>query len=130
MLRRRWTVCAMAALLLGGSAAAQSPGTLLVGGFGTWTHFDSKLGLSTSLGDSWGFGGRLGAYIAPNWAIEGDGSYTPASAKARTRFMSDPTQAVGGTVKASRIAADLLYSFPIGNLPSFHVGAGGVLENF
>ncbi len=119
MLRRSWTVCAMTALLLGGTAAAQSPGTLLVGGFGTWTHFDSKWGLSTDFGNSWGYGGRVGAFIAPNWNVEADGAYTPAK--------SDPGNV---DIKASYLAARLVYSFPLGNVPSFHIGAGGVLENF
>jgi peptidoglycan-associated lipoprotein len=119
MLRRSWTVCAMTALLLGGTAAAQSPGTLLVGGFGQWTHFDSKWGLSSDFGNSWGYGGRVGAFIAPNWNVEADGAFTPAK--------SD----VGDIdIKASYIAGRLVYSFPLGNMPSFHIGAGGVLENF
>ena len=130
MLRRSWTVCAMTALLLGGTAAAQSPGTLLVGGFGTWTHFDSKWNLDTSFGNSWGYGGRVGAFIAPNWNLEADGWYTPAQAKAGTRFLGSPTNAVAGDVKASAFTARLMYSFPLGNLPSIHIGAGGVLENY
>src|SRR2546423_6323285 len=91
MLRRSWTVCAMTALLLGGSASAQSPGTLLVGGFGQWTHFDSKWGLNTSFGNSIGYGGRLGAFIPPNWNLEADGVYTPAKAADNTRFMGSRT---------------------------------------
>jgi peptidoglycan-associated lipoprotein len=118
----------MTALLLGGSAAAQSPGTLLVGGFGTWTHFDSKWNLDTSFGNSWGYGGRVGAFIAPSWNLEADGAYTPAQAAAGTRFLGSGL--VAGDVKASQFAARLVYSFPIGNLPSIHIGAGGVLENF
>src|SRR2546423_1273425 len=128
MLRRSWTVCAMTALLLGGSASAQSPGTLLVGGFGQWTHFDSKWGLSTSFGNSIGYGGRVGAFFAPNWNVEADGVYTPAKAADNTRFMGSGS--LGGDVKASAFAARLVYSFPLGNLPSIHIGAGGVLENF
>jgi peptidoglycan-associated lipoprotein len=130
MLRRSWTVCAMTALLLGGSAAAQSPGTLLVGGFGQWTHFDSKWNLDTGFGNSIGYGGRLGAFIAPNWNLEADGVYTPAQSAAGTRFLGSNSNAVNGDVKASAFTARLMYSFPIGNLPSFHLGAGGVLENF
>src|ERR1700693_1542948 len=130
MLRRSWTVCAMTALLLGGSAAAQSPGTLLVGGFGTWTHFDSKWNLDTSFGNSWGYGGRVGAFIAPNWNVEADGWYTPAQSPTGVRFLGSTTNAPGGEVKASAFTARLVYSFPIANLPSFHIGAGGALENF
>src|SRR4051812_15385775 len=118
----------MTALLLGGSAAAQSPGTLLVGGFGQWTKFDSKWGLDDSFGNSWGYGGRVGAFIAPNWNLEADGSYTPAQAAEGTRFLG--SSVVAGDVKASTLAARLVYSFPLGNMPSFHIGAGGVLENF
>src|SRR3954465_15072739 len=101
MLRRSWTVCAMTALLLGGSAAAQSPGTLLVGGFGQWTHFDSKWGLNTDFGNSIGYGGRLGAFIAPNWNLEADGVYTPAQSETGTRFLGSASNAVSGDVKAS-----------------------------
>ena len=128
MLRRSWTVCAMTALLLGGSAAAQSPGTLLVGGFVQWTHFDSKWNLDTGFGNSFGYGGRLGAFIAPNWNLEAEGAYTPANAASATRFLG--AGALGGDVKASQFTARLMYNFPLGNLPSFHVGAGGVLKNF
>src|SRR6202140_3273727 len=129
MLRRSWTVCAMTALLLGGTAAAQSPGTLLVGGFGTWTHFDSKWNLDTSFGKSWGYGGRVGAFIAPNWNLEVDGSYTPAASATGTQFLGSASNAIGGDLKAGAFTAPLVYSFPLGNLPSIHVGAGGVLEN-
>ncbi|HEY3746053.1 MAG TPA: outer membrane beta-barrel protein, partial [Gemmatimonadaceae bacterium] len=117
----------MTALLLGGTAAAQSPGTLLVGAFGQWTHFDSKWNLDSGFGNSIGYGGRVGAFIAPNWNLEADGVYTPASAKAGTSFLGQGT--AGGDVKASALAARLVYSFPLGNLPSIHIGAGGVLEN-
>src|ERR1700716_1199349 len=130
MLRRSWTVCAMTALLLGGTAAAQSPGTLLVGGFGTWTHFDSKRVLDTSFGSSWGYGGRLGAFIAPNWNVEADGWYTPAKSQTGTYFLGHVANGAGGDVKVSTFTTRLMYSFPLGNLPSIHVGAGGVLENY
>src|SRR5205823_1407945 len=93
-------------------------------GFGQWSHYDTKWGLDTGFGNSIGFGGRLGAFIAPQWNLEADGSYTPAQAKTgSTRFGTKD-------VKASALAARLVYSFPAGNLPSFHIGAGGVLENF
>src|SRR6476469_3023288 len=130
MLRRSWTVCAMTALLLGGTAAAQSPGTLLVGGFGTWTHFDSKWNLDTSFGSSWGYGGRVGAFIAPNWNVEADGCYTPEKSPAGSRFLGSLTTAAGGDVKASAFTARLMYSFPMANIASIHVGAGGALENY
>jgi peptidoglycan-associated lipoprotein len=128
MLRRSWTVCAMTALLLGGSAAAQSPGTLLVGGFVQWTKFDSNWGVSTDFGNSIGYGGRLGAFIAPNWNLEADLQYTPAEASTGTDYHGIGIP--GGDVKGSTATARLMYSFPLGNLPSFHIGAGGALQNF
>jgi peptidoglycan-associated lipoprotein len=118
----------MTALLLSGTAAAQSPGTLLVGGFGQWTHFDSKWGMDTGFGNSIGYGGRIGAFFAPNWNVEADGQYTPAQAAAVPDYRG--LGVPGGDVKASTLAARLVYSFPLGNVPSIHVGAGGVLQNF
>ena len=55
-------------------------------------------------------------------------SYTPANARTGTRFLGSGL--AGGEVKASTLSARLVYSFPLGNLPSIHIGAGGVLENF
>ena len=37
---------------------------------------------------------------------------------------------MNGEVKASQFSARLVYNFPLGNMPSIHIGAGGVLENF
>ncbi|MBA2688450.1 MAG: hypothetical protein H0U64_10150, partial [Gemmatimonadaceae bacterium] len=134
MSRSRWTVGALSALLLSGSAAAQSPGTALIGGFGQYTRYDSSWGLDTGFGNNIGGGGRLGAFIAPQWNLEADGSFTRASAAKGTRFMGICPclggGAVGGDVLASMISARLLYSFPAGSVPSFHLGGGGVLENF
>src|SRR4029078_2562948 len=77
MLRRRWTVCAMTALLFGGTAAAQAPGTLLIGGFGQYTQFADELKLGTGPDGPchWGAGGRIGAYFAPNWNLEAENSW-------------------------------------------------------
>ena len=125
---RRWTACTMTALLFSGTAAAQSPGTLLVGGFGQYTHFDKAWNLDTGFGNSLGFGWRFGGYFASDWNLEGDGSYTPASAKAGVRFLGN---APGGAVKASTMAIRVVHTFPVRvRALSFHLGAGGVLENF
>ena len=118
----------MTALLLGGTAAAQSPGTLLVGGFGSWTKFDSKWGLEEDFGNSIGYGGRVGAFIAPNWNLEADGQYIPAQAETGPDYVGIGVPA--GDVKGSNLSARIVYHFPLGNLPSIHIGAGGVLQNF
>src|SRR5687767_1596680 len=86
MSRRRFTPCArtaaVAALLLGAPAAAQSPwgplpGTIEVGAFGQWTWFDENAGrLNAVPKDGPGFGGRLGVFFTPRLQLEGDGWYS------------------------------------------------------
>jgi peptidoglycan-associated lipoprotein len=117
MLRRRWTVCAMTALLFGGTAAAQSPGTLLLGGFGQYTKFDSGLQLE----NHWGVGGRIGAFFAPNWNLEAENSYNrpPQKGKGQT-----------GSIWYGPVSARIRYSFPVANMASFHLGAGGVISGY
>ena len=117
MLRRRWTVCAMTALLFGGTAAAQEPGTLLLGGFGQYTKFASDL----KLDNVFGVGGRVGAYFAPNWNLEWEDSFNKPNQVAK-----------GQTDKIwyGPVSARVRYSFPIAGLAAFHIGAGGVLTSY
>ena len=117
MLRRRWTVCAMTALLFGGTAAAQQPGTLLLGGFGQYTKFDDAL----LLDNTFGVGGRVGAYFAPNWNVEYEHSYNKPE-------QVGPGQT--GKIWYGPASARIRYSFPFAGLASFHVGAGGVLTSY
>jgi peptidoglycan-associated lipoprotein len=117
MLRRRWTVCAMTAVLFGGTAAAQAPGTLLLGGFGQYTKFDNGLFLEKH----WGVGGRVGAYFAPNWNLEAENSYNrPAQIYAGQT----------GQIWYGPVSARIRYSFPIANAAAFHLGAGGVITGY
>ena len=117
MLRRRWTVCAMTALLFGGTAAAQAPGTLLLGGFGQYTKFDNALQLE----NHWGVGGRVGAFFAPNWNLEAEDSYN----------RPEPTGAgQSGAIWYGPVSARIRYSFPVANVASIHIGAGGVISGY
>src|SRR5665647_334903 len=117
MLRRRWTVCAMTALLFGGTAAAQEPGTLLLGGFGQYTKFDNALHLD----NVFGVGGRVGAYFAPNWNLEWENSYNKPNQTAAGQT---------GKIWYGPVSARVRYSFPFAGLAAFHVGAGGVLTSY
>ena len=101
MLRRRWTVCAMTALLFGGTAAAQEPGTLLLGGFGQYTKFDSELNLD----NVFGVGGRVGAYLRTRTGIS----------KWENSYNKPSRQAAGQTGKIwyGPVSARVRYSFPI-----------------
>lgn len=119
MLRRSLTVGAMTALLFGGTAAAQQPGTLLLGGFGQYTKFDDALQLE----NVFGVGGRVGAFFAPNWNLEAENSY------------NRPEQRAAGQRQDSKIwygpvSARIRYSFPFAGLAAFHVGAGGVISSY
>ncbi len=118
MLRRSLTVCSMTALLLGGTAAAQSPGTLLVGGFGQYTYFNDQGRENNFEFDRLGIGGRVGAFITPQLNLEADGMWAQI---ARGEGARDEDY--------SAIAARLMFNFPTGNMPSFHIGGGGVLKN-
>jgi peptidoglycan-associated lipoprotein len=117
MLRRRWTVCAMTALLFGGTAAAQSPGTLLLGGFGQYTKFDNAL----QLGNVFGGGGRIGAYFAPNWNLEAETSYNRPDQQGAGQT---------GQIWYGPVSARIRYSFPVANVAAIHVGAGGVITSY
>lgn len=117
MLRRRWTVCAMTALLFGGTAAAQQPGTLLLGGFGQYTKFDDALLLE----NVFGVGGRVGAYFAPNWNLEYENSYNRPEQEGTGQ---------SGKIWYGPVSGRIRYSFPFAGIASFHLGAGGVISSY
>jgi peptidoglycan-associated lipoprotein len=107
----------MTALLFGGTAAAQAPGTLLVGGFGQWTKFDDALKLDNTIGG----GGRLGAFFAPNWNLEAENSYNRPD-----QLGAGQT----GSIWYGPVSARIRYSFPLANVAALHVGAGGVVTGY
>jgi peptidoglycan-associated lipoprotein len=107
----------MTALLFGGTAAAQEPGTLLLGGFGQYTKFASDL----KLDNVFGVGGRVGAYFAPNWNLEWEDSFNKPNQVAAGQT---------GKIWYGPVSARVRYSFPIAGLAAFHVGAGGVLTSY
>ncbi len=119
MLRRSWTICSMAALLLAAPAVAQQPGTLILGGFGQYTLFDDDLNLQ----DRFGYGGRIGAFISPNAFLEAEGSYT-APEYGNTGFDG----------KYGPISARLMFAFPFNAMAGFNagfqVGGGAVLSSY
>jgi peptidoglycan-associated lipoprotein len=118
MSRRTLTVCSLTALLLSGTAGAQSPGTLLIGGFGQYTYFGDQNWENSFEFDRLGYGARIGAFITPQLNLEADGAFaTVAPAEGAPEW------------KYSAFAARLMYSFPRGGGTSFHIGAGGVLKN-
>lgn len=117
MLRRSLTVGAMTALLFGGTAAAQQPGTLLLGGFGQYTKFDDALLLENTIG----VGGRVGAFFAPNWNLEAEMSYNRPDQEGAGQT---------GSIWYGPVSARIRYSFPFAGLAAFHIGAGGVITSY
>ena len=102
------------ALLVGSAAAvsAQERGTVEVGGFGQLTGFDEQTTLTGN--ESWGLGGFLGVFLAPNLALEG--------AASRTWTEDGSPAGVDGTWNAWR--ARLVLGLPVseGVLPLLGVG--------
>ena len=74
---RRPTAAVIAAMATLSSAPAmgQSPGTVEVGGFGSYTRFDRSLLFDNGFGG----GGWLGIFVAPGLALEGSGVYIPTT---------------------------------------------------
>jgi peptidoglycan-associated lipoprotein len=107
----------MTALLFGGTAAAQQPGTLLLGGFGQYTKFDDALLLK----NTFGVGGRIGAYFAPNWNLEAENSYNRPEQQGTGQ---------SGKIWYGPVSARIRYSFPFAGLAAFHLGAGGVISSY
>jgi len=97
-------------------AAAQSPGTFEIGGFGRYTKYDDTL----SLEDKAGGGGTLGIFVIRNLAIEAEGAYTK-------------TNGLGGLsdVENTPIRGRLTYHIPLGGYASaIRIGAGYVYDRY
>ncbi len=120
MNRRSWTVAALTAMLFGGTAAAQEPGSLLVGGFGQYSYLDKAYQVDNGFKfGTLGYGGRLGAFVTPTMWLEAEGSYT-AGNYANPKF---------GKVKYGPISAKMMWKIPSTSAASLHFGVGGVLTN-
>jgi outer membrane protein OmpA-like peptidoglycan-associated protein len=89
---------------------AQSPGTLEIGGFGSFTRWDRSLGLDYSVGG----GGWLGVFIAPGLAIEGSGGWAPTAG---------PSLPNGSLIP---LTARLVYARPVAGPLAILVGGGYV----
>lgn len=89
-------------------SVAQKPGAFEIGAFGRYTFFDKTLNFA----DRVGAGGRLGIFLLPNLAIEGDASYTATETATEvfTRYIP--------------IHARLVYNIPAGEHSAFLLGAG------
>jgi outer membrane protein OmpA-like peptidoglycan-associated protein len=95
----------------GPPAVAQRAGAVELGVFGRYSIFDDTLDLD----EAFGFGGRLGVFLARNVELEAQGSYTDVTiAGTSTRFWNIP-----GYLR-------LVYNAPLGARAALLLGAGGV----
>lgn len=96
-------------------AAAQSPGTFEIGGFGRYTKYDDTL----SFEDKAGGGGTLGIFVIRNLAIEAEGAYTKTSRPGLADVENTP------------IRGRLTYHIPLGGYASaIRIGAGYVHDRY
>jgi hypothetical protein len=59
-------------VIIATAAAAQTPGSYEINGFGRYTRFDNTLGPNNEFGG----GGSLGFFLLSNLALEAEGAYT------------------------------------------------------
>jgi outer membrane protein OmpA-like peptidoglycan-associated protein len=112
-MKLRMLTCAL--LLAAAPAAAQTPGTIELGGFGRYSFLDDTTGLN----DKFGGGGSLGFYVLRNLGIEGDIS------RAETRNQ------LGQEVTVTPIRVRLQYNLPAGeNATALQFGAGWMRQRY
>jgi outer membrane protein OmpA-like peptidoglycan-associated protein len=68
-------------VLVAAPAMAQEKGTIEIGGFVKYTHYDKSFGTSNTRENSYGGGGRLGYFFSKHWELELDGSYNATDVK-------------------------------------------------
>jgi outer membrane protein OmpA-like peptidoglycan-associated protein len=108
MCRRTGLLPVLAFLVWGMPVQAQKSGAVEIGAFGRFTRFESKLNFDNRLG----VGGRLGVFVMPRLAIEGDVTYT------RTKTQGDLD------VRQTPLHARLVYHIPVSDRATALLGAG------
>src|SRR5712692_1243264 len=114
MRTRGWVLSGALLCTLASGAAAQSPGTFEIGGFGRVNFFADTTKLDNHLGG----GGWLGFFPVRNLALEAEAAY------AKTHIVS-----VGTEVSSIPLRGRLTYNIPLGdNASSFQIGGGYVRQ--
>jgi OOP family OmpA-OmpF porin len=107
-------VAVAVATLASSPVVAQRPGTIALGAFGRFTHFDPSL----SFDDALGIGGQLDVFFAQGLALEGSAAVLSTSATAT------------GTITVVPIHARLLYAKPVAARSAVLFGAGYVHQQY
>lgn len=109
---KSFSIGAIAALLLAGPAAAQTRGTMELGGFGSGAYFTPELGMHLAYGG----GARVGMFFDRRWALEFEKGEMRAS---RTNGLKD----VNVGILSSRLVAS---DFRVGQFTALAGIGGGV----
>jgi peptidoglycan-associated lipoprotein len=109
----RLAAASVAASLFAAAAGAQTPGTLEVGGFGQFTKLDDRVRVDDT--SPIGYGGRIGVFLSPMWAIEGEGSYS------KLEYLQNNSDVVD---HYSPVALRLNFNFPFAGTSAFILGGG------
>lgn len=119
---RRHLLMATLGVLLAGPAVAQQPqsGTWELGAFGRWTVYDKSFDLVAPIEreKGFGFGGRLGYFFSPRWALEFDGSYNKTEVSSPDPGPSDID------LKYVPFHLRLTYNAPLGERMFWLLGVG------
>lgn len=125
MIKRTLSIAA-AMMIASLPIAAQERGTIEVGGFGSWNSFDPAFNMN----DAFGFGGRIGAYLEPRWALEFDlsgGKATRPSGLADRSFTAIDSRIVYAPFKLGPIG--LLIGGGLSHVDA-NVGSASVDQNY
>jgi peptidoglycan-associated lipoprotein len=114
---RRLAVGAIAAsVFLASSIAAQQPGTVELGGYGSYTRFGDE----ASAESRGGTGGRIGIFVTPRLSLEGEAGYT----------YTDFTGSTGGRIWYSPLSLRAVWHVPAGSRAALLLGAGVTRGHF
>ncbi|MEO8448878.1 MAG: OmpA family protein [Gemmatimonadota bacterium] len=104
---------------------AQEKGTIELGGFGRYTHYDKSFNdIGSKRQNSYGGGGRLAYFFSPSWALEADGSFNATDLTDYfIGFRSTP-------VRYWPFHLKLMYEPALGKHWNFLLGAGAGLNHY
>ena len=119
---RRLCVGVLGLVLSALPLAAQRPGTFEIGIFGQATKFDESLNLNSA----WGAGGRLGVFVLPGLAIEGDVANARPLVKAGSPLL--PTD--DDRLSYAPLYLRLAYNMMVGWRGGVILGAGVVRSDY
>ena len=126
------------ALLAVAPLAAQSKGTIEIGGFGRYTDYTNAYKVRGPDDNRIGGGGRLGFFVGNNLALEFAASFNPTDLRSNQPEIPSTMGAISRPLRYTPVNAHLVYNAPLSGLFSLMVGAGpsytmltkGIDENY